>query len=147
MAKKSVYAVRVGRKTGLFFTWAECEAQVKGFSGAEFKGFGIVSDAQAWLDEGKVATADDITSSPAPDLTELWDNTDCGQDDLPPWELPLTKDEELTAFQAALEPSDSDFVKALPVIKTTEQMTEAEKLELHERMLARYAANHPVWSG
>lgn len=48
MAKK-VYAVKVGRQTGLFNTWAECEAQVKGFMGARFKGFMTAQEAMAWL--------------------------------------------------------------------------------------------------
>ena len=48
MAKK-VYAVKVGRQTGLFNTWAECEAQVKGFMGAKFKGFMTAQEAMAWL--------------------------------------------------------------------------------------------------
>lgn len=38
MAKK-VYAVRKGRKTGIFDTWDECQKQVSGFSGAEYKSF------------------------------------------------------------------------------------------------------------
>lgn len=48
MAKK-VYAVKVGRQTGLFNTWAECEAQVKGFMGAKFKGFMTAQEAMSWL--------------------------------------------------------------------------------------------------
>lgn len=55
MAKK-VYAVKVGRKTGLFATWAECEAQVKGYMGAKFKGFGSREEAEAWL-RGETASA------------------------------------------------------------------------------------------
>ena len=38
MAKK-YYAVRTGRKTGVFMAWAECQKQVMGFSGAEIKRF------------------------------------------------------------------------------------------------------------
>ena len=48
MAKK-VYAVKVGRQTGLFNTWAECEAQVKGFMGAKYKGFMTAQEAMSWL--------------------------------------------------------------------------------------------------
>ena len=48
MAKK-VYAVKVGRQTGLFNTWAECEAQVRGFMGAKFKGFMTAQEAMSWL--------------------------------------------------------------------------------------------------
>ena len=35
--KDAFYAVKAGRKTGVFTTWEECEIQVKGFSGAEYK--------------------------------------------------------------------------------------------------------------
>jgi ribonuclease HI len=38
MAKK-FYAVRVGRKPGVYNSWAECEEQVKQYPGAVFKGF------------------------------------------------------------------------------------------------------------
>lgn len=39
MADKKIYAVRKGRQTGLFYTWVDCEAQIKGFKGAEYKSF------------------------------------------------------------------------------------------------------------
>ncbi len=39
MAKKKYYVVWKGHNPGVYETWAECEAQVKGFAGAEFKGF------------------------------------------------------------------------------------------------------------
>ena len=48
MAKK-VYAVKVGRQTGLFTSWPECEAQVRGFMGAKYKGFATAAEAMAWL--------------------------------------------------------------------------------------------------
>ena len=38
MAKK-YYGVKVGRVPGVYETWNECEAQVKGFKGAEYKSF------------------------------------------------------------------------------------------------------------
>ncbi len=33
------YAVRHGRTNGVFESWSECEAQVKGFKNASFKSF------------------------------------------------------------------------------------------------------------
>ena len=36
---KKFYAVRKGRKTGIFTTWDECRAQVHGFPCAEYKSF------------------------------------------------------------------------------------------------------------
>lgn len=39
MAKKKFYVVWKGWQTGIFETWDECQNQVKGFGGAEFKSF------------------------------------------------------------------------------------------------------------
>lgn len=49
MAKK-VYAVRRGRKTGIFDSWAQCKAQIDGFSGAVYKSFTTLAEAQAYLE-------------------------------------------------------------------------------------------------
>ena len=46
-----LYAVRKGRTTGIFWTWAECKAQVMGYSGAQFKGFNDPEAAEAYLQE------------------------------------------------------------------------------------------------
>jgi viroplasmin and RNaseH domain-containing protein len=43
------YVVRRGRMTGLFYTWPDCESQVKGFSNAEFKSFKVKEDALRYL--------------------------------------------------------------------------------------------------
>ena len=39
MAKQKYYVVWKGRQPGLYTSWAECEAQVKGFAGAAYKAF------------------------------------------------------------------------------------------------------------
>ena len=49
MAKIKYYAVKAGKKTGIFKTWSECEVQVKGVSGAVFKGFVTLSEAEEYL--------------------------------------------------------------------------------------------------
>ena len=51
MAKK-FYAVKRGRKTGIFTVWAECSAQVQGFQGAVYKGFMTEAEARDWLSGG-----------------------------------------------------------------------------------------------
>ena len=48
MAKK-FYAVKRGRKTGIFTVWPECSAQVQGFQGAVYKGFMTEAEARDWL--------------------------------------------------------------------------------------------------
>lgn len=62
MAKKKYYAVRCGVKPGIYETWAECEAQTKGFSGAQFQSFGSMVEAEKYmLGEQNVIT--ELTSS------------------------------------------------------------------------------------
>ena len=63
MAKK-VYAVKRGRTTGLFMSWAECQAQIDGFAGAVYKGFMTLGEAQAWLWGAAPDTADAQTVRP-----------------------------------------------------------------------------------
>lgn len=48
-----VYAVRKGRKTGIFTSWEECQKQVVHFKGAEFKGFKTHFEASQYLDDFK----------------------------------------------------------------------------------------------
>lgn len=45
MAKKSVYAVFKGRKTGVFNSWPDCHEQVDGFKGASYQRFNTVDEA------------------------------------------------------------------------------------------------------
>lgn len=51
------YVVWKGRKTGIFSTWADCEAQVKGFTGAEYKSFASREAAERALRGGYGAYA------------------------------------------------------------------------------------------
>lgn len=50
-SKKKVYAVAVGRRVGLVYTWNECSSLVKGYPGAKFKGFTNTDEAQQFLDQ------------------------------------------------------------------------------------------------
>lgn len=52
MAKKKYYAVKVGKRTGIFYSWPECEEAVKGYPGAQYKGFTSEDDAKAYLGGG-----------------------------------------------------------------------------------------------
>lgn len=52
MAKTKFYTVRKGHQPGIYTSWAECEAQVKGFKGAEFKGFASKDIAEHALIHG-----------------------------------------------------------------------------------------------
>ena len=49
---KKFYAVRKGRKTGIFTTWDECRAQVHGFPCAEYKSFLTMEGAKGFMELG-----------------------------------------------------------------------------------------------
>ena len=44
-----VYAVRSGKQTGIFNTWEECQSATKGYSGAEYKSFKSMADAEQYM--------------------------------------------------------------------------------------------------
>ena len=65
---KKFYAVRKGRKTGIFTTWDECKSQVHGFPCAEYKSFLTLEDAKAFMqlgmeDENQLPFEDEKKSS------------------------------------------------------------------------------------
>jgi len=64
--KAKVYAVAAGRSPGIYSTWAECERQVKGFSGAKFKSFATREEASAFVAQGADSGAQVTQSAPAP---------------------------------------------------------------------------------
>lgn len=45
------YAVRVGARTGVFTSWEECQKAVDGFSGAKFKKFHSLEEAEKFVYE------------------------------------------------------------------------------------------------
>ncbi|TPR24603.1 hypothetical protein DY120_04805 [Apilactobacillus micheneri] len=49
MAKKKYYAVKKGRKPGIYQTWSDTQKQVSGFSGAQFKSFATKKEAQTFI--------------------------------------------------------------------------------------------------
>jgi len=51
--KKNYYAVKQGRKMGIFNSWAACREQVQGYPGALFKGFVTKEEAEAYLIPGE----------------------------------------------------------------------------------------------
>lgn len=52
MAKK-FYGVKSGRTPGIYGTWAECQKQIHGFSGAVYKSFSAKEEAEAFVNGGK----------------------------------------------------------------------------------------------
>lgn len=57
--KKEYYAVRKGWKTGIFRTWDECKRNTSGYSGAQFKGFATLEEAESFMNKGSTAKFDE----------------------------------------------------------------------------------------
>lgn len=58
------YAVRFGKTPGIYNSWAECEAQTKGFSGAQFKSFPSKEEAESYVYGG--STKEDTPKNNTP---------------------------------------------------------------------------------
>ncbi|EEB91647.1 hypothetical protein MPER_09965 [Moniliophthora perniciosa FA553] len=52
-SKGGFYAVHTGRIPGIYSTWTECEAQVKGFANAKYKKFSMQEEAEEFLKDPK----------------------------------------------------------------------------------------------
>lgn len=52
MAKK-YYAVKEGRTPGIYYTWDDCKKMVDGYSGAKYKSFSTIQEAEEYI-SGKV---------------------------------------------------------------------------------------------
>lgn len=52
---KKFYAVRKGKTTGIFDSWEKCKKQVVGFSGAEYKSFLTMGEAESYINGVKAA--------------------------------------------------------------------------------------------
>ena len=74
MAKKKIYAVRKGHKTGLFNTWAECQKATAGYSGAEFRGFTEKEEALAFLNMETTKTVSGDKAKEAAGVVEVPEN-------------------------------------------------------------------------
>lgn len=54
MGKKKFYAVKAGRKPGIYLSWDACKAQITGFSGAVYKGFETEDEARLFLSDSRI---------------------------------------------------------------------------------------------
>ena len=64
-SKGPFYAVKNGRKNGIYYTWNECKLQINNFSKAEYKKFDNIEDANIYIKENKINKIDlDIINDP-----------------------------------------------------------------------------------
>ena len=51
MANNKFYAVKIGKKPGVYQTWDQCNEQVKGYTGAKYKSFTNLTDAENYIND------------------------------------------------------------------------------------------------
>ncbi len=73
MSKDCYYAVRHGRKPGIYYNWPDCNSQVLAFKGAVFKKFKSLQEANDFIDGGlktpPISPATNTDSMPPPQST------------------------------------------------------------------------------
>lgn len=72
MAKKKYYAVKVGRQPGIYGTWDECKTQVDGVSGAKYKSFATLGDAEKYMLDEEAVTETKQSVENASDSTDIF---------------------------------------------------------------------------
>lgn len=60
--ERKYYSVREGRKPGIYSTWDECKKQVIGYTGAQYKKFATLEEAQMFLIEKSASDEKEIES-------------------------------------------------------------------------------------
>ena len=55
------YAVKEGKKPGIYMSWDECKEQVNGYSGAVYKSFTSEDEAKAFIGKEVKKVSDDLT--------------------------------------------------------------------------------------
>jgi len=63
MANK-FYAVRVGRTTGIFNSWEECQKNITGFKGAQYKSFLNIDEAKSYLENKEINPFSNLAELP-----------------------------------------------------------------------------------
>lgn len=54
------YAVRVGKKPGIYYSWDVCKRMVEGYPGAQFKSFKTIEEAKQFVGEAKNKTSEAV---------------------------------------------------------------------------------------
>ena len=75
MSKKKYYAVKVGKTPGIYFTWADCSAQVTGFKGAIYKSFPTIEEALRFIDGDNTKKEQNIVKSRPKEQTKKKDSS------------------------------------------------------------------------
>lgn len=92
MANK-YYAVKVGKTTGIFETWEECQNSVNGYPGALYKSFKSITDAYAYMGwSGKQMSIFDMNNNESGDSIPILNET------VPDADIPFSNSVKAVAY-------------------------------------------------
>ena len=75
--KQKYYAVRRGRKTGVFLSWPECQQQIFKYPGAEYKAFLTSKEAEDYV-SGNLNAQTPLTETATNDpIVDIWVDGSC----------------------------------------------------------------------
>lgn len=60
MSKNKYYAVKNGRKTGIFLSWRECQEQINQYPNQKFKAFETLEEAEAYLHDKPIVDIEEV---------------------------------------------------------------------------------------
>lgn len=119
------YAVRKGRKEGIFQTWEECKNQVHGYAGAEYKSFKTREEAEQYLNSeiktGRTEQKKDRLEIPQKNLNEKLISYD--------------KDSIIAYVDGSYNGSDTEFSYGMVILDGNEEYKFSKKIE--DRYLAQ----------
>ena len=119
MVKRKLYAVKNGRRPGLYNTWKEAEEQVKGYSHAVHRSFTSRKEAEEYLGGSGGGTSKD----------DLQAKTERDDDE--------GKEEEVVTVVAE---ADAKQAKALWTVQVVDERSESPKVSEKERGKAKHKA-------
>lgn len=114
MAKK-VYAVKSGYRTGLFYSWEDCQSSIKGYSGAVYKGFATEEEAYAYLNGYSLAKTNngdfiEISKPISADVANIFVDGSC-KDYLISFGIYIQTKDNSFKFDGAIETSKYNNIK------------------------------------
>ena len=72
MKASKFYAVREGREPGVYLSWVQCEAQVKGYPNAAFKSFATREEAEAYVRGEFGGRKEELTQLPEDGVLDIY---------------------------------------------------------------------------
>lgn len=116
------YAVKRGKKPGVYQTWSECQEQVKGYSGAEYKSFSTEAEANYYLTgkkpERKVVTVSEskpiLFDGLTKDQKEAYDYMLAGENVFLTGEAGTGKSYVINTFLNEMEAQDKNVLVCAP---------------------------------